>query len=158
MGITLETFAEQIQRLTYQLVRYQDLCNRVLLEQHGVTAAQAYTLLAIPSDSSLSMNDLSATMGLASSTMTRTVDQLVLKGLVERLPDHTDRRVIRIQLATSGRETQRAIEAALKAFFEQALAEIPTGERDRVLHSLEQIRQAIANSLAVCCGVPIVRR
>jgi len=157
MTISLQNFSSQIQRLTYQLIRYQDTCDRVYLEQLEITSAQAYALLALPEESSLTMNNLSETMGLANSTMTRTVDQLVIKKLVEREPDPEDRRVVRIRLTAKGHETQRSVKSAFQEFFEQALREIPAGDREIVLHSLWQISQAIANGLAACTNLPVPR-
>lgn len=157
MTISLKNFSSQIQRLTYQLIRYQDICDRVYLEQLGITSAQAYALLALPEEASLTMNNLSETMGLANSTMTRTVDQLIIKKLVEREPDPDDRRVVRIRLTANGRETQRSVKSAFQDFFEQALREIPAEDRETVLLSLGQISQAIANGLAACTSLPIPR-
>ncbi len=157
MTTSLKNFSSQIQRLTYQLIRYQDICDRVYLEQLGITSAQAYALLALPEEASLTMNNLSETMGLANSTMTRTVDQLVIKKLVEREPDPDDRRVVRIRLTANGRETQRSVKSAFQDFFEQALREIPSEDRETVLQSLGQISQAIANGLEACTSLPIPR-
>ena len=156
--ITLQTFSSHIQQLTYQLVRYQGICDRFLLEQLGVTSAQAYTLLAFPQTASLTMNDLSETMGLANSTMTRTVDQLVQKGFVEREPDSEDRRIVRVRLSGQGQKTQSIVKGVLQDFFEQALSDIPEGEREAVLQSLESVNRAIANGLTSCCGVAVPGR
>ncbi len=155
MAITLQTFSTDLQRLTYRLARYQGISDRLLLEHIGVTTAQAYTLLSIPPAASLTMNELSEALWLANSTVTRTVDQLVEKGLVERIEDHEDRRVVRVRLSTEGQKSQAAVNRELQNFFEQALSEIPEGERDVVLQSFESVSRAIANGLADCCGHPI---
>ncbi len=158
MPISLQTFSNHIQQLTYQLVRYQGICDRVFLEQLEVTSAQAYALLAFRQTASLTMNDLSEAMGLANSTMTRTVDQLVQKGLVDREPDSEDRRVVRVRLSGQGQKTQLAVKSVLQDFFKQALSEIPEGEREAVLQSLESVKRAIANGLASCCDVTVPAR
>ncbi len=155
MTITLQTFSSDIQRFTNRLVRYQGVSDRVLTEQLGVTVAQSYTLLAMPPTGSLTMNELSETLSLANSTMTRTVDQLVEKGLVERELDDEDRRVVRVRLSAQGQKAQAAVKEVLENFFKQALSDIPEEEREAVLHSFQTVTRAIAKGLATCCGQPI---
>jgi len=144
--------AETIQRLIYDLVRYAGVCDRVCTEQLAITGSQGYTLLAIADGEAISMNDLSLKMKLSNSTMTRMVDQLVQKGLVNRLPDADDRRVVRLGLSGPGRQTQMELSQALQAFFSQVVQEIPEEERESVIHSLASLNQAILSTLRSCCG------
>ncbi len=145
-------FADTLQQLTYDLVRYSAMCDRVCTEQLGITGAQGYTILAIPDGDSISMNDLSLKMKLASSTMTRMVDQLVQRGLVDRQPDAEDRRVVRVRLTARGRQAKDQLHGTLQGFFSQVLQAVPEGERATMLRSLETLNQAIMNTLNNCCG------
>lgn len=145
-------FADTLQQLTYDLVRYSALCDRFCTEQLGITGAQGYTLLAIPDRERISMNDLSLKMKLASSTMTRMVDQLVQRGLVDRQPDAEDRRVVRVQLTERGAQASAQLHGTLQGFFAQVLQSVPDGERETILRSLETLNQAIMNTLKSCCG------
>jgi DNA-binding MarR family transcriptional regulator len=144
--------ADNLQQLTYDLVRYSAMCDRVCTEQLGITGAQGYTLLAIPEHDSIAMNDLSARMKLASSTMTRMVDQLVQRGLVDRQSDADDRRVVRVRLTEGGTQAQAQLHGTLQYFFSQVLQAVPEGERETMLHSLETLNQAIMHTLKTCCG------
>ena len=143
-------FAETLQRLTNDLVRYAGLLDRLCTENLNITGSQGYTLLAMPDSESISMNDLSLKMKLASSTMTRTVDPLVKKGLVERQPDAEDRRVVRVRLTESGILAKQQLHEALQWFFSSVMEEIPEREREQVLHSLERLNGAIMNALQCC--------
>lgn len=147
MSSSRDTFAAQIQRLLYKLVRSYELCDRVCLTQHDVTASQGYTLLALPPEGTVSMNELSEAMGLAGSTMTRMVDQLVSKRLVQRKPDDEDRRVVRVWLTERGREARRTLEQALQDFFKGALDDIREEERPTILRALERIVQSVEKGL-----------
>ncbi len=146
-------FADTLQQLTYDLVRYSALCDRACTEQLRITGAQGYTLLALPEDESISMNDLSQKMKLASSTMTRMVDQLVQRDLVSRQPDAEDRRVVRVRLTDTGRQARARLHGTLQDFFSQVLQAVPEGERDTVIRSLETLNQAIMATLRSCCGL-----
>lgn len=140
---SLDTFAASLQRRVYQLVRECELCDQMCMGQFRVTASQGYTMLTLPESESVTMNTLSEAMGLANSTMTRMVDQLVKKGFVRRATDDEDRRVVRVSLTAQGRETRRNLEQAQQYFFGQVLAEAPQDERHNILQVLEWVITAI---------------
>ncbi len=149
---SLATFVDDVQRLTYDLVRYDAICDRVCVEELGVTVSQGYILLALPEAGSVTMNDLSAKMRLANSTMTRMADQLVQKRLVTRGPDPDDRRIVRVQLTEQGQDVRARLKKALRDLFSEVLKDIPEGERETIVHSLETLNQSIAAALKSCCG------
>lgn len=149
---SLMTFADDIQRLTYDLVRYNAICDRVCVEELGVTASQGYILLALPETDSITMNDLSLRMKLANSTMTRMVDQLVQKKMVTRGADSDDRRIVRVRLTKQGQDVQVRLKKTMQDLFAQILKDIPTGEREQIVHSLETLKRSIVNTLKDCCG------
>lgn len=144
-------FAASLQQLIYKLLRDYEFCDRICLTQHGVTASQAYTLLALPRKANLTMNALSEAMGLANSTMTRMIDNLVERGLVYRRPDDEDRRAVRVGLTDQGARLRHTLQAAQEEVFEAALEEIPKEERPVILRALEQVTNCLEKALAVCC-------
>ncbi len=139
----LEAFAINLQSQVYQLVRAYELCDQMCMGQYRVTASQGYTMLTLPESKSMTMNALSEAMGLANSTMTRMIDQLVDKGFVRRETDNEDRRVVRVSLTSQGQETRRNLEQAQQYFFGLVLTEIPQEERHDILQVLERIVVAI---------------
>lgn len=149
---SLPTFADEIQRLTYDLVRYNAICDKVCVEQLGVTASQGYILLALPETDSITMNDLSLKMRLANSTMTRMVDQLVQKKMITRGADPDDRRVVRIRLTKQGQGVQVNLKKAMQDLFTQILKDVPVNEREQIVRSLETLKQSIVDTLKSCCG------
>ncbi len=149
---SLVTFADDIQRLTYDLVRYDAICDRVCVEELGVTVSQGYILMALPETGSVTMNDLSAKMRLANSTMTRMADQLVQKRLITRGPDSDDRRIVRVQLTEQGQDIRARLKKALRDLFSEVLKDIPEGERETIVHSLEILNLSIVNALKSCCA------
>jgi DNA-binding MarR family transcriptional regulator len=56
---------------------------------------------------------------VTSGTMTNRVDRLVARGLVERLPDPTDRRGVLVRLTASGRTT---VDGALESLLDRERA------------------------------------
>jgi DNA-binding MarR family transcriptional regulator len=149
---SLSTFANDIQQLIYDLARYYALCDRVCVEERGVTASQGYILLALPETGSITMNDLSVRMKLANSTMTRMADQLVHRGMLTREPDSEDRRIVRVRLTKQGQDVKTRLKKDMQDLFSQILKDIPEGEREQIVHSLETLKQSIVNTLKTCCG------
>ncbi len=147
----LGRLAVNLQRHIHILIKSHDTCDQVCLVHHGVTASQGYALLALPKEGNLSMNELSEFLGIASSTLTRTIDPLVAKGLVSRTIDDTDRRIVRIELTAKGLETRKAIQDSLRDFFVMVLGEIPEENRSAVLSSMEELTAAFRKALNTCC-------
>jgi len=148
----LKNLASDLQRLVDDLVRYCSLCDSYCTEQLGITAAQGYTLLAIPETESITMNELSLSMKLANSTMTRMVDQLIQKGMVNRTNDIQDRRVVLIRLTEIGRDKKSKLSTMLDDFFIQVLGEISLEKRAIAIENIQILNRAILKTLKSCCG------
>ncbi len=145
-----DAFTTGLQHQLYLLVRAFETCDRMCVAELGVTVSQCYTLLALPEEGNVSMDELSKAMGLANSTMTRTVDHLVRKGLVYRAPDDEDRRIVRVGSTAQGGQVRRALEQAQQDFIRQALAGIQESERSAILYALERVAQSLAKVAKVC--------
>lgn len=142
----------RVQELIWRLVKNYQLCDEACLTRHGVTCSQGYTMLALPREGSISMNELSEAMGLANSTMTRMIDYLVRKGFVHRRHDDEDRRVVRVGLTRSGQVVTSAFEKAREDLFEEVLAGIDPDERVALLGTLERLSMLLGSALGTCCA------
>ena len=112
-----------------------------------VTNSQAQTLLSFAAQEKLTMNQLSQRMGLSTSTMTRNIDNLAQRGLVERVRDATDRRLVYVRLTTNGRQLVDEIIGSQRTNFAQVLGNIPEEKRESVQSSLEIILKSMENAL-----------
>jgi len=144
--------AEAMQHHLYKLLKSFETCDQYCLGQYGITVSQGYALLAFPKGSDTSMNELSRAMGLANSTMTRMVENLVTKELVRRWQDDQDRRVVRVTLTARGRELQRALKEARRELQRRILEEIQEGERPAILDALEKLNAAVEKTMQSCCA------
>jgi DNA-binding MarR family transcriptional regulator len=149
------TFADEIQQVTYDLVHYYAICDKVTTQELNVTASQGYILMAIPETDSINMNDLSAKMRVANSTMTRMVDQLVQKGMVNRSADDHDRRIVLIRLTTQGKDVRTRLQNTLQDFFSKVLTNLPENKQGEIIHNLHTLNESIVKTLKSCCGPEI---
>jgi DNA-binding MarR family transcriptional regulator len=93
----------------------------------------------------ISMGQLSRDLEIPLSTATRIMDWLVNNGYARRLPDPNDRRIVRVELTETGKETYQVISTFLLERLEQALNQLTTAERvgfiallNKVLNGFEE--------------------
>lgn len=115
----------------------------------GISMAQCHALIEIGRAKRISLIDLATLLNLDNSTMSRTVNNLVNNGMVERQLDPNDRRYITIQLTQEGLEQFHVIESGMGEYFMKIYNAIPSENRAQVLESLQILLKAIADS--DCC-------
>ncbi len=144
-------FAEELHRHLYQMVGLLEMCDRSFVSRREVTVSQSHALLALPGEGAMSMNELSSAMNLAGSTMTRVVDQLVLKELVSRAPDEEDRRIVRVTLTELGRRVRADVESDFRTVFTQVAAQIPEEDWPAFVRVIDAITMGLTDQ---CCWRP----
>ncbi len=110
----------------------------------GVTLGQCHALVEIGSAKSVSLNNLAELLGLDKSTVSRTVDQLVLHALVSRQPDPASRRNVLISLTKTGQQLFDKIDHDMHQYYGLILTAIPVEKRQQVIESLQILAQAAA--------------
>jgi len=80
----------------------------------------------------LSAGHLAERFGVSRPTITRTVDGLVKKGLVERRVDPSDRRVAMISLTDAGQHLHETTEMAAERYLVGLLLQLPPERVDRL--------------------------
>ncbi|AMW09027.1 MarR family transcriptional regulator [Streptomyces qaidamensis] len=121
--------AEQLLRLTRRVHRIQ----KRHLEQRelGITPAQSRLLRTLAHwESPPRMADLAERLEVVPRAVTTLVDGLEASGKVRRVPDPTNRRVIRIELTDDGRGALRELRAARRSAAEEILAPLTGGQRE----------------------------
>jgi DNA-binding MarR family transcriptional regulator len=119
----------------------------------GITVAQCHTLLEIGKHSEISLVDLAAALGLDTSTLSRTVQGLVLVGLLDRQTSAKDRRYVTIALTPQGKKVYDEIEKRYDAFFRAVLDRLPAGSRQTILDNIGAFVDAVHahNEATGCC-------
>ncbi|MCL8009723.1 MarR family winged helix-turn-helix transcriptional regulator [Streptomyces sp. AS02] len=127
--------------LADQLLRFTRRVHRIQ-KQHlhecglGVTPAQSRLLRTLAHyDSPPRMADLAERLEVVPRAVTSLVDGLEASGKVRRVPDPTNRRVIRIELTEDGRGALRELHGARRSAAEEILAPL-TDEQRGVLGEL----------------------
>jgi DNA-binding MarR family transcriptional regulator len=119
----------------------------------GVTAGQCHTLLEIGTRGEINLVELAEALGLDASTMSRTIQGLVLIGLVDRRSSDKDRRFVIIRLTDQGRKIFTEIETRYNAYFKQVIELLPEERRQMILESVGEFADAVKrlNTATGCC-------
>jgi DNA-binding MarR family transcriptional regulator len=111
-----------------------------------VTLAQCLVLLEVDEQRRLSVGQLASRLRLDDSTLSRTIDGLVRRGLLDRTRDERDRRVVWIRLTREGTNTCNAIHEQNDALYRGILTRIPPSKRAAVIRNFGVLVQAFLES------------
>ncbi|WP_328540037.1 MarR family winged helix-turn-helix transcriptional regulator [Streptomyces sp. NBC_00344] len=119
--------AEQLFRLTRRLFRI----HKQHLVPVGITPAQSRLLRTVSHCAEPPrMADLAERLEVVPRAVTSLVDALEESDSVRRVPDPTNRRVVRIELTDNGRATLRALRDARRVAAEEILAPLSADQRE----------------------------
>ncbi|MEM8729155.1 MAG: MarR family transcriptional regulator [Pseudomonadota bacterium] len=82
---------------------------RPILGQLGLTYPQCLVMMLLWAEDDRSIRDIGGALHLKSSTLTPLIKRLEEAGLVTRLRDRHDERVVRVQLTEAGHELRREL-------------------------------------------------
>ena len=101
--------------------------------------SQVQAIIIIPSDG-IEMSELSLTLGLDNSTVTRLVERLEVKGFVKRKKNKLDKRSIIVSLKKKGMSIQKSIEKKLDEIGEQIFFETNQSQKEISLENLSSFQ------------------
>jgi DNA-binding MarR family transcriptional regulator len=111
-------------------------------EPDDLTLAQAHCLHTIGDMESPTMSELSAELELHPSTVTALVDALVKRGLVQRMEDPDDRRIVRVAFTSEGRRGRDRIRQVMQARMIDLLGDVPDPDLAKVHEGLSILHAA----------------
>jgi DNA-binding MarR family transcriptional regulator len=112
-------------------------------ETPPMTPTQRLTLFELGDGGSLRLNDLAERMGVSAPTASRSVEALHELGLVERVPDPTDRRALNIDLTGEGKKLLTERKARAEAAFAPAVAALSKSEQATLSRLLRRMSEAV---------------
>ena len=112
----------------------------------GITAAQCHALLEIGKNSEITLVDLASILELDTSTLSRTIDNMVQANLVERKTNPEDRRYLSITLTKKGVEIFNDINYTFDQFYTDIFADIPLEKQAQIIESINMLANALTKS------------
>ncbi len=109
------------------------------LEEHHLTQAQYFALARLYEVGRSSQNHLGRIIAMTQNTINGVIQRLHARGLIERLPDHTDRRLIVLQPSAAGRSVIEHPDAGPAKIEESILAPLAPADREHFLRLLKKL-------------------
>jgi DNA-binding MarR family transcriptional regulator len=118
--------------------------------RHGTSMAHFVVLSLLADGEGLPMTTLARTLDVSLPSMTGIADRMASHGLVERVRDRDDRRVVRCRLTNAGRDRLAAVESMQRDRITCVLGHLSVRQLERLEVSLGDLRGAFA--AAEACG------
>jgi MarR family transcriptional regulator, organic hydroperoxide resistance regulator len=83
---------------------------------HELTTTTGFILLNIDSNEGTPSTQIGPLLGMESTSLTRTINQLELKGIIKRKKDKSDARVVRMVLTEKGKRKKEISKKTVKDF------------------------------------------
>ncbi len=105
----------------------------------GLPYSQVQAIVIIPSEG-IEMSELSWTLGLDNSTVTRLIEKLEVKGFVTREKNRSDKRSIIVSLKKKGMSVQKNVEKKLDEIGEKIFFKTSQSQKEISLESLSSFQ------------------
>ncbi|TWH47390.1 MarR family winged helix-turn-helix transcriptional regulator [Sporomusa sp. KB1] len=103
-------------------------------------------VLSILKEKKATMTELSSEILILKQQMTPIIDKLVSQGFVQRKYDNTDRRIIKINITTSGLSTIEIFKEKIFAMLAEKIEHLDDQEVQRLINAISEL-QKIAGKL-----------
>jgi MarR family 2-MHQ and catechol resistance regulon transcriptional repressor len=113
-------------------------------QAHGLSMTHFHILAILEAEGPTPMSRLADQLGVAFSNLTGIVSRMEERGIVERVHDAEDRRVVLAQLSPVGREVVHKVEATRLEHMRQLVGALTADEQQTVLGALKTLTSAHA--------------
>lgn len=130
---------QSVSHLLYNLMLMIRREIEMRMTEHGLTDAQWKPLWLLQSGRATTANELARVADCDAGAMTRLLDRLAAKGLIERSRSETDRRVVQLRLTSAGADAAAKIPPLLAALNNDFLRGFSEDEWLQLRHLLERM-------------------
>jgi DNA-binding MarR family transcriptional regulator len=116
------------------------------LHAHGMSMTHHQVIAILESEGAIPMGRLAERLGVSLPSASGIVERMVERGLVERLRDADDRRVVLVRLSPAGRRLVREFHAVRRAQMRRLLDQLDAVQQQRLLLAIRDIRDVVATS------------
>jgi DNA-binding MarR family transcriptional regulator len=128
-----------VQELVEDFIKLRQLSKRQLTSQSGLSTAQAGLLFLLAHHHRVTGNKIARLLGVSASAASQMMDPLVEKGLVDRVRDDNDRRIVYLVLTTDGHQLLKQHKQQIMEHLRQALDNLS----DQELNQLGKLHKKI---------------
>lgn len=134
--------------LPYRAARLASALSRGLAAEYEsryrISVPEWRVLVHLTQESEISVRDIKERVDMDRARVTRAVQRLDARGLVSKLVNERDRRLVRLALTPSGRELAAELSQLAMEFERRVTAALPPGMACELLTTFERIESAVA--------------
>src|SRR5258707_4801003 len=112
----------------------------------GLTRSQWQVLAYLASNEGINQSGLADLLEIEPITLGRIIDKLQARGLIERHPDPSDRRVWLLHLTSAARPKLSQLRRLGEVTRAEALADVPEADTERLLKTLQTLKANLTNA------------
>jgi MarR family 2-MHQ and catechol resistance regulon transcriptional repressor len=139
------------------LIRVYQFRDRDKICCHDISVTQCYALEAVARHGPLSMNQLASHLYLDKSTVSRVVDAMERKGLLQRRPHSEDRRAVALDVTEDGRRLCEMIRRDLEQREKRLIADFDPETRAAMIELITRLARAAEERVntagGTCCSI-----
>ncbi len=139
----MQTEAEQLADLTFNLLARCQEKEARLAEQYGLTQAEFRCLRLFSAQESLNNKQVAERMNLSPSRLTRIIDGLVEKGYILREIDLSDRRNMKVFLSEKGETLVDLLNHAYVDVHQEILTDIEETQHQPLIMAMKNLLGAL---------------
>ncbi len=143
-----------VTRVWFRAMRAMLSDDEPVMELEALPMAQFRLLWTVHFVKDSTMKDVSERLSVSQSTVTQLADRLVRRGLVERLADASDRRVIRLRVSALGESVLEIANSQRRQVFHAVWQSFTEDEQTDVLHGLSLLAER-AEAVRAAQGHPL---
>jgi len=118
----------------------------------GLSQRQCSILRTLVAQEGARLSDLASSSGITPSAMTRVLEKLEARGLVERVRGaQSDGRAAMVRITPAGRRTRKQLDALMRERTGRIMQSLPAKRRSQVLEAVHFLNDAIES--AGCCAL-----
>jgi len=142
--------ARRLQAMLVELMRRRSLRDPIsaTCAELELSAPQVHTLLAMGHEGPLTMGELARRVAVTEKTTTGLVDRLERDGLVQRLRDDSDRRVVRVKLTARGGRLARRLDAEVLQKLTWLMGRLDAGDRRDLFRIIGKLTELTEEQIA----------
>ena len=144
-ALTLDSF------LPYRAARLATALSRGLAAQYEtryrISVAEWRVLVHLTQDSEISVRDIFTRVDMDRARVTRAVQRLESRGLVSKLVNESDRRLVRLALTPAGRDLAAELSRHAMAFEARIMAALPNDAGAVLLSLFDALEDAVQGDL-----------
>ena len=133
---------DRIREIIYQIRRLMQagaIYSKELSKKYQVSAPQLHCLLALYERGVLPPSRIARLVMVKSSTVTGIIDRLEQKGLVKRVRNSRDRRVVNIELTAAGKALAQNAPSPIQQRIVDGLKRLPESKIEKIVLSLNML-------------------